>query len=77
MANCYIILLDTTKDRTDSAQMGFFKVPYLNDVAGFILHFAARNGSPEDAIRLYVAPDKKTWDKMSIDFSNRVVYPKI
>lgn len=77
MANCYIILLDTTKDRTDMNQMWFHKTRYLNDVAGLVENMAFRNKSPMDAIRLYVAPSRKVWREMSLEFQRRVVYPKI
>jgi len=74
--NCYFILMDTTKERDDIRQMEFFKAPVLNDLNGYVQHLAARNKVPTDAIRLFVCPDKKTWDKMSRDFQSRVDWNK-
>lgn len=76
MANIFIVLMDTTKDRTDCRQMRFFKVPALSDISGYIKCLAVDNGSPLSAIRLFVAPNKKTWTAMSLDYTKRVDWSK-
>ena len=64
--------MDTTRDRRDPEQMWFHKTSYLNDVAWLVENMAFRHKVSHDAIRLYVAPDKKTWTKMSLEFQARV-----
>lgn len=74
MKNCYLILLDTTKERTDINQMMFVTANPLTDVAGYVKCFAIQNNSPQAAIRLFISPDKKTWLRMRDDFLHRVSY---
>lgn len=64
--------MDTTRDRRDPEQMYFLKMRHLNDVAGLVLNMASRHNVSPESIRLFVAPDKKTWTKMSLDFASRV-----
>ena len=72
MANCYFILMDSTRDRRDPEQMWFCSRRYLDDIGGLLDIMAFRHKVPHDAIRLYVCPDKKTWTKMSLDFQAQV-----
>lgn len=71
MARIYFIILDTTRERNDSKQMFFWFTNALNDISGSLMEAARENGTPVEKMRLYVAPTKKVWEKMRLDFLNR------
>ena len=68
MTNVYFIVADTTKPASDKNRMDFLVRPALNDLSGILQDIAERNKTPIDKMRLYVCPDKKTWNKMQDDF---------
>lgn len=75
MKKVYFIVMDTTKDREDPLQMFFFVKNSLEDVSGLLTETAEQNGTPVSEMRLFVAPDKKTWDRMFNDFLDRAEIP--
>ncbi len=75
MKKVYFIVMDTTKDRKDPLQMFFFAKNYLDDLSGLFKLVAEQNGTPVSEMRLFVAPDKKTWDRMFEDFLDRTEIP--
>lgn len=75
MKKIYSIVMDTTKDREDPLQMLFFVKNSLEDLSGLLTETAEQNGTPVSEMRLFVAPDKKTWDRMFNDFRERIKLP--
>ena len=68
----YFIVMDKTKKREDPKQMYFLNTGALNDIAGYLVGIARKEQTPVEDMRLFVAPDKKTWDRMYHDYLNRV-----
>ena len=71
MANVYFMVMDTTKDREDPAQMCFFQMPYNNDLAGAVRLIAEQNGTEISEMRLFVYPTKKEWADLRAAFVKR------
>ena len=71
MKTIYFIIADTTKKREDPLQMYFYTRNALNDLCGLLTSVAEDHGTPVSKMRLYIAPDKKTWDRMYNEFCAR------
>lgn len=73
----YFIVMDTTKDREDPSQMNFYETRALNDISGNLVLVAKMHKTHIEKMRLFVAPDKKTWERMRDEFVSRVDYGDI
>ena len=73
MARIYFIVADTTKNRNDIEQMNFFCSYALNDLSGFLTNVAKHNNTKIEDLRLYIAPNKKTWDSMREDSNKNII----
>ena len=74
MANFYITILDTTKARTDEKQMQFFIVGALTDIGGLLTGAAEENKTPLNKMRLFINPNRKTWDNSRQEYLKRVYF---
>lgn len=76
MKRIYYIISDTTLISTDPQQMYFDSTNPLNDIAGALIAIARRNKSKVEDLRLYICPDKKTFDRMKADYLERTTKTK-
>ena len=65
MTNFYLVIADTTKNRTDWEQQSFVKVRCFNDIAGHLTRAAQNNKTDLKDMRLYIIDTKKHWDNMA------------
>lgn len=67
MKRIYYIIADTTLVNSDPQKMNFYETNPLNDISGMLRMISNRNKTPIDKLRLYICPDKKTWEQMYKD----------
>lgn len=71
MANVYFLVMDVTKDREDPKQMWFSKTYHYQDLTGYVLSIAKRNGTEPEKIKLFIYPTKKAWEASMREFVKR------
>lgn len=76
MKRIYYIISDTTRKSSDPLQMYFDSINPLNDIAGALTEIAKRNKTEVKDLRLYVCPDKKTFERMQAEFWKRITTPE-
>lgn len=72
MKRIYYIISDTTRKPSDPLQMTFSITYPMNDIAGMLRHVSEHNKTPIDKLRLYICPDKKTYDRILNDHLARI-----
>lgn len=71
MANVYLVVMDTTKDREDPQQMMFYVANYNYDLTHFVNVVAARNKSEVGKVKLFLYPTKRDWETARAAFVKR------
>lgn len=71
MVHFYFVVMDTTKDREDPAQMWFTDANCNHDLTGFVRSIAERNGTAFEKMRLFIYPTKKEWEGARAAFIKR------
>lgn len=75
MKRIYYIISDTTRNASDPLQMYYDSINPLNDITGALTEIARRNKTEIKDLRLYVCPDKKTYERMQADYIKRITKP--
>ena len=76
MKRIYYIISDTTRKASDPLQMYFDSINPLNDIAGALTEIARRNKTEVKDLRLYVCPNKKTFERVQAEFWKRITKPE-
>ena len=77
MVNFYFVVMDTTRDREDPAQMWFTSSNCNHDLAGFVRAIAERNRTEFEKMRLFIYPSKKDWEAARTAFVKRADWSRV
>ena len=64
MTTVYFVIQDLTLSTGHPQQITFFAAPVMRDISGFPEQIAKRNKTPLARLRLYICPNKKTWEDL-------------
>lgn len=76
MKRIYYIISDTTRKASDPLQMYFDSINTLDDIARALIVIARRNRCKVEDLRLYVCPNKKTFERIQAEFIKRITKPE-
>ena len=59
----YFVVIDTTKQPDSREYAWYNSASYMNDMAGYVVDFAKKNGTDPKDVRLYIYEKMKDWEK--------------
>lgn len=72
----YFVVIDTTKHPDSMEYAWYDSASYMNDMAGYVVDFAKKNGTDPKDVRLYIYEKTKDWEKQKMEYSGRILAKK-
>lgn len=72
----YFVVIDTTKHPDSMEYAWYDSASYMNDMAGYVVDFAKKNGTDPKDVRLYIYEKMKDWEKQKMEYSGRILAKK-
>lgn len=63
MKTIYYFIVDVTRYCNDPEQTNFFTAKPMEDISKKMIEISKRNNTPIENIKLYICPDKETFER--------------
>ena len=68
----YFVVIDTTKHPDSMEYAWYNSASYMNDMAGYVVDFAKKNGTDPKDVRLYIYEKMRDWKKHWSEYACRI-----